>query len=97
MTHLDIEKLDEKLNEERHAKRKQQAADLKAKMSLNGRCPKCTLIPPCKHYQTSESFFKTKTQLFKHEDWLLMSQQNREELIKQKRIQKKQQSDIEKS
>ena len=94
MTHLDIEKLDEKLNSERHSRRKKHAADLKAEMSMNGRCPKCTLVPPCKHFTSAENFFKEKIQLFKHEDWLLMSQIHRDELIKQKRIEKRQQKNF---
>ena len=78
MTHLDIRELDKKLQWERHAKRIKEASDIKATMSLSGRCPKCTLPPPCKHFESSDQFFKTKTKLFNHEDWLLMSQQNRD-------------------
>ena len=60
MTHLDIVELDKKLQWERHMKRIKGASNLKADMSLQGRCPKCTLPPPCKHFETADQFFKTK-------------------------------------
>jgi hypothetical protein len=70
-------------------KRIKASSNLKAEISMQGRCPKCTLVPPCKHFESSEQFFKTKTKLFNHEDWLLMSQNNREELIKAKKYAKR--------
>lgn len=33
---------------------KYKAASMKGTLALNGRCPKCTLKPPCKHFQSLE-------------------------------------------
>ena len=57
---------------------------MKAHLALSQRCPKCTLTIPCKHFQDSSDLFKHKTQLFKQDEWLLMSQQNRDQLIRAK-------------
>jgi hypothetical protein len=34
---------------------KKKAANLKGSLATNGRCPKCTLKPPCKHYDSLEA------------------------------------------
>ena len=33
---------------------KYKAASMKGTLALNGRCPKCTLKPPCKHFESIE-------------------------------------------
>jgi hypothetical protein len=34
---------------------KKKAANMKGTLAHNGRCPKCTLKPPCKHYDSLEA------------------------------------------
>ena len=58
---------------------------MKADLIRGDRCPKCTLKPPCKHYESAIHFFTRKTVLLSQEDWLLMDQDNRDGLIQLKR------------
>ena len=81
LTHLDIEEIDRRLRVERHDTRKKAACNMKADLIREDRCPKCTLKPPCKHYESAEHFFTRKTVLLSQEDWLLMDQDNRDTLI----------------
>ena len=50
---------------------KKAGCELKGDLVLNERCPKCTLIPPCSHFESRENLFEKK--LFKRDDWLLMT------------------------
>jgi len=34
---------------------KMKAASMKGSLATKGRCPKCTLKPPCKHYETMDA------------------------------------------
>ena len=43
------------LESKRFEKLKQSAVNLQGDLIYNMRCPKCTLMPPCKHYESSES------------------------------------------
>ena len=66
MTHLNIREIDSRLQNERHLSRMKQASDLKAKLTLNSRCPKCTLVPPCKHFDNPHQFLtRHRASLFK--------------------------------
>uniref|UniRef100_A0A7S3CJU8 Uncharacterized protein n=1 Tax=Strombidium rassoulzadegani TaxID=1082188 RepID=A0A7S3CJU8_9SPIT len=85
MTHLNIREIDKKLQQERHEARQKKGSDFKASLSLNDRCPKCTLRPPCKHYESSEEFFRGKSNLFSQQDWKTMSQEMRDNLLLVKR------------
>jgi hypothetical protein len=85
LTHLDIEEIDRRLRVERHDTRKKAACNMKADLIRGDRCPKCTLKPPCKHYENAVHFFTRKTVLLSQEDWLLMDQDNRDGLIQLKR------------
>lgn len=42
------------LEEKRFKTLKQEAVNLQGDLIYNKRCPKCTLIPPCKHYVSQE-------------------------------------------
>ena len=42
------------LENKRFAKLQDSAVNLQGDMIYNKRCPKCTLIPPCKHYDNQE-------------------------------------------
>ena len=67
-------------------KRKKAACDFKAELTLQERCPKCTLKPPCQHFDKPEQIFKKHQRaLFKQDEWLLMSQYNRDLLIRAKK------------
>ena len=38
---------------------------MKGNLANNGRCPKCTLKPPCKHYESIEQMMGSQTQTSK--------------------------------
>ena len=40
------------LEKKRFAELKKASVNLQGKLLINSRCPKCTLIPPCKHYSS---------------------------------------------
>jgi hypothetical protein len=44
----------ELLENKRFENLKQSAVNLQGDLIYNKRCPKCTLIPPCKHYESQE-------------------------------------------
>ena len=46
------EDLTQKLEQERLSQIKNAAWSMKGELVAGGRCPKCTLKPPCKHYDT---------------------------------------------
>jgi len=70
---MNLKELDDKIKSDREQLRKKESCDLKGALALNKRCPKCTLPPPCKHYSSSDKFFTGRTQLFKQDEWILMS------------------------
>lgn len=48
------EEMWELLENKRFQTLKQQAVNLQGDLIYNKRCPKCTLMPPCKHYGSQE-------------------------------------------
>lgn len=46
----------ELMEKKRFQKLAAETVNLQGDMLLNHRCPKCTLVPPCKHYDSSEEF-----------------------------------------
>ena len=40
---------------------KTKAATMKGTLAKGGRCPKCTLKPPCKHYDSMEALVGSTT------------------------------------
>ena len=54
MSGLTAAQIAEKLESQRLSELKLAAFGMKGSLVSNGRCPKCTLKPPCKHYQSSE-------------------------------------------
>jgi len=40
----------------------EKTASMKGNLANNGRCPKCTLKPPCKHYESVEQLMGTQSQ-----------------------------------
>ena len=86
MTHLDIREIDARLQMERHLNRQKAATDFKAQLALKDRCPKCTLVPPCKHFNSAAEFFnRSNGPLFKQSEWIMMNQMNRDLLIRAKK------------
>lgn len=47
---LSIHNYSEQMESQRLAELKSTALSMKGNLVHNGRCPKCTLKPPCKHY-----------------------------------------------
>ena len=54
MTHLDLREIDRRMQQERHMNRRKLASDFKAELTLQERCPKCTLKPPCQHFERAD-------------------------------------------
>ena len=54
MTHLSKEEILERLEQERFQRLHKAASNLKADMMTSNRCPLCTLILPCKHFESQE-------------------------------------------
>lgn len=53
-SNLSKEEIWEKLEQKRFNQLKLAAVNLQGDMLVNQRCPKCTLNPPCKHYENSD-------------------------------------------
>ena len=51
---LSKEEIWEKLEQKRFQQLKKAAVNLQSELIFNNRCPKCTLVPPCKHYEKVE-------------------------------------------
>ena len=51
---MSVQQIAEKLEQQRINELKNAALGMKGSLVNNGRCPKCTLKPPCKHYEKSE-------------------------------------------
>lgn len=45
----------ERIHSQRMQEIKSKAASMKGALANNGRCPKCTLKPPCKHFDSVEA------------------------------------------
>ncbi|CDW78383.1 kinesin motor domain containing protein [Stylonychia lemnae] len=54
MTQLSVQQIADKLENQRIQELKSAALGMKGTLVNNGRCPKCTLKPPCKHYEKIE-------------------------------------------
>ena len=71
---LSVQQFADNLERQRMNELKNAALGMKGTLVQNGRCPKCTLKPPCKHYersediasQPSESGAKPKSDIFQH-------------------------------
>ena len=48
------EEMWELLENKRFEKLKDSAVNLQGDLIFNNRCPKCTLMPPCKHYESQD-------------------------------------------
>lgn len=48
------EQMWELLENKRFDNLKSSAVNLQGDLIFNSRCPKCTLVPPCKHFQTQD-------------------------------------------
>jgi hypothetical protein len=55
---LSVQQMAERLERQRMTELKNAAIVMKGTLVQNGRCPKCTLKPPCKHFETSEDIPK---------------------------------------
>lgn len=51
---LSVAQIADKLEKQRINELKNAALGMKGNLVQNGRCPKCTLKPPCKHYEKAE-------------------------------------------
>jgi len=81
ITHLTNEGIVEKLEEQRFDRLAKQSAHIKTQSLMNGRCPKCTLKLPCKHYESTEQLTKVG-KLFKRNEWNSMNKEHRDAMIK---------------
>jgi len=61
------EEMWELLEAKRFEKLKESAVNLQADLVYNQRCPKCTLMPPCKHYESSDHIMNEATK-YLHSD-----------------------------
>jgi len=48
---MSVQQIAEKIEHQRINELKNAALGMKGSLVTNGRCPKCTLKPPCKHYE----------------------------------------------
>lgn len=51
---LSVAQIADKLEKQRINELKNAALGMKGNLVQNGRCPKCTLKPPCKHFDKAE-------------------------------------------
>lgn len=51
---MSVQQIADKLENQRIQELKNAALGMKGSLVNNGRCPKCTLKPPCKHYEKIE-------------------------------------------
>ena len=51
---MSVQYIADKLEQQRINELKSAALGMKGSLVSNGRCPKCTLKPPCKHYEKPE-------------------------------------------
>jgi hypothetical protein len=56
---LSVSQIADKLENQRINELKTAALGMKGTLVNNGRCPKCTLKPPCKHYEKVEDLPST--------------------------------------
>ena len=82
LTHLSNEGIVAKLEEQRFERLKKAASNLKSQALCDGRCPLCTLPVPCKHFTSETQMYQQRQKLFKTHEWGLLSQDNRNALIK---------------
>ena len=54
-------------------------------MLSSSRCPLCTLTLPCKHFESKAQLYLHRGKLFRKQEWALLTQENRNALIKIKR------------
>ena len=68
LTHLTNNGILQKLEEMRLERLSKNSAKVKTKCLISGRCPKCTLSMPCKHYESTEQLF-SHGKLFSKQEW----------------------------
>lgn len=51
---MSVAQIADKLEKQRINELKNAALGMKVNLVQNGRCPKCTLKPPCKHFERAE-------------------------------------------
>lgn len=68
LTHLTNTGILNKLEEMRLERLAKNSAKVKQQSLTSGRCPKCTLKMPCKHYESAEQLF-SRGKLFRKQEW----------------------------
>ncbi|CDW89160.1 UNKNOWN [Stylonychia lemnae] len=87
---LSKEEIWERLEQKRFNQLKKAAVNLQGDMIFNQRCPKCTLQPPCKHYQSSEQIIQEGTHLIQQQQFRQhLSPKKREVILKTLRDQQR--------
>jgi hypothetical protein len=68
LTHLSNFGIVQKMEELRFDRLAKSSAQVKSKCLTQGRCPKCTLKIPCKHYSSAEEMF-SRGKIYKKHEW----------------------------
>ena len=79
---LSREQIWDLLERKRFDELKKRAIVLSGNMLSQARCPKCTLMPPCKHYTSSEGILKDATDIMNDPEYKkVITPHKRENLI----------------